>query len=88
MFLYKSLQQQKPFSSLRKKLVTMRIQNTTFIFAKYLTGVIARSRKQDAICSKWNGMYENNVDVMVREAFLFMVTVYFKYFSFIKKTLP
>lgn len=66
----------------------MGTQNTTFVFAKYLTGVIARSSKQGAICSKWNGMYENNVDVMVREAFLFTVTVYSKHFPFIKRTLP
>jgi len=30
-------------------------------------------------------MYENNVDDMVREAFLFTVTVYSKHFPFIKK---
>lgn len=61
----------------------MGIQNISFLFAKYQTGVTARSRKQDAICSKWNGMYENNVDVMVREAFLFTVTVCSKHFPFI-----
>lgn len=52
MFLDKSLQQQKPFSSLRKKLVIMGTQNTTFVFAKYLSEMIARCRKQDVICSK------------------------------------
>lgn len=52
MFLDKSLQQKKPFSSLRKNGDTMRTENATFTFAKYLTEVIARSRKQDTICSK------------------------------------
>lgn len=65
----------------------MGTQNITSVIAKYLTGVIAGSRKQDAICSKWNGMYENNVNVMVREAFLFMVTVYSKHFPPIKKNI-
>lgn len=71
-----------------KKMASMGTQNTISVFAKYLTGVITRSRKQDAICSKWNGMYENNINVMVREAFLFMVTVYSKHFPSIKKTFP
>lgn len=53
MFLDKSFQQQKPFSNLKKKNDdTMRTENVTFMFAKYLTEVIARSRKQDTICSK------------------------------------
>lgn len=88
MFLDKSLQQQKSFSSLRKNGDTMGMQIAIFTFAKYLTEVIARSRKQDTICSKWNGMFENNVDVMVKEAFLFMWTVYSKHFPFFKETLP
>lgn len=66
----------------------MTTENITFMSVKYLTEAIARSRKQDTVCSKLNGMYENNVDVTVKEAFLFMLTVYSKHFIFFKKTPP
>lgn len=52
MFIDRSLQQQKSFSSLRKSGDIVRTENTTFAFAKYLTEVIDRSRKQDTIYSK------------------------------------
>lgn len=59
--------------------MTTGTQTTAPVFATHLTKMIVTSRKQDAICSKRNGMYENYVDVMVRGAFLFMVTAYSKH---------
>lgn len=63
----------------------MGTQNTAAVFAKYLIEMSARSRKQDAMCLQRDGKEESDVDVTVREAFLFRVAGYSKHFPSIKK---